>query len=356
MRQRNGDGQITCMVQKTRTVPALIDVARRAGVGAATVSRVINGGQNVSKKTLAAVQAAIQELGYHPSQAARSLKGARTRTIGLIVPSVADPFFSTAAAAIQDVARTHDTLVLLASSDNQSKREHELVTSFIQRRVDGLILAPSDHADTNLLKHAGFPVVCFDRPLPGHAAGTVLSDNAAGARLATSHLVRLGYKRILCMGGDPRLFTSRRRVQGFKTVIGRSGLPFLAELNVQDYATAQAALEPYLRGRNRIDAIFSIKNAVTVHAYQILRRAALDIPKDVALIGYDDFLLADVLEPPISVVRQPVEQIAMRAAENLFAALESGETSTAEIVLPVELVTRSSCGEAMRRSKQKTRR
>ena len=336
------------MIRKTRTLPALMDVARHAGVGAATVSRVINGGQNVSKKTLAAVQAAIEELGYHPSQAARSLRGARTRTIGLIVPDVADPFFSTAAAEIQKVARTHDTLVLVASSDNQPARERELVTSFIQRRIDGLILAPSDEADTDLLKHAGFPVVCFDRRLPGHGAATVLSDNAAGARLATTHLVRLGYKRILCIGGDPRLFTSRRRVQGFKTVIQRSGLPFLAELNVQDYATAEAALEPHLFGKDRIDAIFSIKNAVTVHAYQILRRAALAIPKDVALIGYDDFLLADVLDPPISVIRQPVAQIAICAADNLFTALDSGEVVTGETILPVDLVTRASCGEAMR--------
>lgn len=336
------------MAQTTRTLPALIDVARRAGVGAATVSRVINGGTNVSKKTLEAVQLAIQELGYHPSQAARSLKGARSRTIGLIVPDVADAFFSTAAAAIQEVARKHDTLVFLASSNNQPAREHELVTSFLRRRVDGLLLAPCDEADTDLLQHAGFPVVCFDRPLPGGTVATVLSDNAAGARLATKHLVNLGYKRILCMGGDPKLFTSKRRVSGFKTVIQRSGLPFLAELNVQDYPSAQAALEPHLYGRNRIDAIFSIKNAVTVHAYQILRRAGLSIPKDVALIGYDDFLLADVLDPPISVVRQPVEQIATFAAEKLFATLASGRGSTDQTVLPVELVTRASCGERIK--------
>ena len=340
------------MAEKVRSVPALIDVARRAGVGAATVSRVINGGQNVSEATLHRVQKAIAELGYHPSQAARSLKGARTCTIGLIVPSVADPFFSTAAAAIQNVARTHDTLVLLASSDNQPGRERDLVTSFIQRRVDGLILAPSDDADTDLLKHAGFPVVCFDRPLPRNAAPTVLSDNAAGARLATRHLVRLGYKRILCMGGDNRLFTSRRRVQGYKTVVQRSGLPYLAELNVQDYETARAALTPHLQGRERIDAIFSIKNAVTVHVYQILRSAGFAMPREIALIGYDDFELADVLEPPISVIRQPVEQIATRAAENLFAALASGSTAVHETVLPVELVTRASCGEGLRRRRQ----
>src|SRR6195952_3495750 len=142
------------MVSK-RSVPALMDVARRAGVGAATVSRVINGGQNVSSRTMAAVKKAIEELGYHPNQAARSLKGARTKTIGLIVPSVADPFFSAAAAAIQGVARSHGTLVLLAASDNMPARESEQVTTLIQRRIDGLILSPSDAADIQMLKHAG---------------------------------------------------------------------------------------------------------------------------------------------------------------------------------------------------------
>src|SRR3569623_1940736 len=115
------------MAPKVRSVPALMDVARHAGVGAATVSRVINGGQNVSNKTMAVVQKAIEELGYHPNQAARSLKGARTKTIGLIVPSVADHFFSTAAAAIQEVARAHGSLVLLAATDNLPAREREQV-------------------------------------------------------------------------------------------------------------------------------------------------------------------------------------------------------------------------------------
>src|ERR1700712_3415936 len=260
------------MVTKGRSVPALMDVARRAGVGAATVSRVINGGQNVSTKTMAAVQKAIAELGYHPNQAARSLKGARTKTIGLIVPSVADPFFSTAAAAIQDVARAHGSLVLLAASDNLPEREKEQVITLIQRRIDGLILAPSDAANIDMLEHAGFPVVCFDRPFPGNPMPTVLSDNYGGAKAATEHLVRSGYKRILCMGGDRELFTSPARVRGHRDVVRGAGLPYLAELNVQDYSSAEEAIQRHLRGDQRIDAIFSIKNAITVNVYKILRK------------------------------------------------------------------------------------
>jgi len=333
------------MVTKGRSVPALIDVARRAGVGAATVSRVINGGQNVSGKALAAVQKAIAELSYHPNQAARSLKGARTKTIGLIVPSVADPFFSAAAAAIQEVARAHGSLVLLAASDNLPAREKEQVLTLIQRRIDGLILAPSDAADPVMFKDVGFPVVCFDRPFPAHTMATVLGDNYGGAKAATEHLVRSGYKRILCMGGDSKLFTSQRRVRGHKNVVRAAGLPYLAELNVQDYASADAALRQHLEGKEPIDAIFSIKNAITVNAYKILRQRKVTIPKTVALVGYDDFELADALEPPICVVRQPVVAIATRAAELIFEALETGEQRRETVTLKVELVHRGSCGE-----------
>lgn len=295
---------------------------------------------------MAVVQNAIEELGYHPNQAARSLKGARTKTIGLIIPSVADPFFSAAAAAIQEVARAHGSLVLLAASDNLPAREREQVLTLIQRRIDGLILAPSDAADIGMFKHAGFPIICFDRPFPGQTLPTVLGDNYGGAKAATEHLVRNGFKRILCMGGDSKLFTSQRRVRGYRDVMRAANLPCLADLNVQDYASAEVALRFHLHGSDRIDAIFSIKNAITVNAYKILRQAKIDIPGSVALIGYDDFELADALEPPICVVRQPVVDIATRAAEMIFEALEKGEEKRRILTLKVELVHRGSCSES----------
>jgi LacI family transcriptional regulator len=330
------------MGKKKLSTPALRDVARLAGVGAATVSRVINGGQNVSPRTLAAVQKVIDELAYHPNQAARSLKGARTKTIGLIVPSVADPFFSTAAAAIQDVARQHGTLVLLAASENQHTREREQITTLIQRRIDGLILTPSEAAAPDMLRHAGFPVVCFDRPFPGDPLPAVLSDNYGGAKAATEYLVKLGYKRILCLAGDPKLFTSQRRVRGHRDVIRAANLPYLAKLEVQDAAGVAAALTPYLSGKERVDAIFCIKNAITVEAYKLLHRAGVAIPHKMALLGFDDFDLADTLDPPITVVRQPIEAMATKAAELLFEALEKHGINRSPVTLKVELIERGS--------------
>jgi LacI family transcriptional regulator len=331
------------MISKNRSVPALIDVARKAGVSASTVSRVINGGKNVSPRTLAAVTSAIGKLRYYPSHAARSLKGTGTKTIGLIVPSVANPFFSSAAGAVQQVANAHGCVVLLAASNNNPHEEREQIVTFIQRRIDGLILVPSHAADASLLEHAGFPTVCFDQPIKGSSISTVLADNYGGAKAATERLVKQGYKRILCIGEDPLLFTSQERFRAHRNVIRKAGLPYMVEQNVRDYASAEAALLPHLNGAKPIDAIFSTKNSTTIYVYYILHRLGFPIPQSVALVGYDDFRLADALDPPISVVRQPVEEIATQAAERLFQQMETGIQSQITVKLNVELVIRASC-------------
>jgi LacI family transcriptional regulator len=255
---------------------------------------------------------------------------------------VADPFFSTAAAAIQDVARKHGTLVLLAASDNQHAREREQIITFIQRRIDGLILTPSEAAVPDMLRDAGFPVVCFDRPLPGDSLPSVLSDNYGGAKAATEYLVSRGYRRILCLAGDPTLFTSQRRVRGHRDVIRAAGLPYLASLDIQDAEGVATAVTPFLKGKNRIDAIFCIKNALTVEVYKLLRKAGIPLPEKMALLGFDDFDLADTLEPAITVIRQPIEAMATRAAEILFESLEKGERKQGVVTLKVDLIQRGS--------------
>lgn len=332
------------MFKKPRSVAALQDVARRAGVGAATVSRVINGGLNVSPATFAAVSAVIRELGYQPNHAARSLKGAKTKTIGLVIPSVADPFFSSAAAAIEDVAHTHGSLVLLATSNNDPAHEREQMTTLIRRRVDGLILVPSGDTDRSLFEQAGFPAICLDRPIKGKPIATVLGDNYGGAKTATEHLVEHGYKRILCLGGDSTLFTSKKRFEGHREVIRKAGLVYLADFHVQDYDSAESAVLAHIKGKTPVDAIFTTKNLTTVYVYKILRKLGLKIPGDVALLGYDDFDLADALDPPISVIRQPVTQLATAAAELLFQQMEMGVDSQGLVMMDVELVRRQSCG------------
>jgi len=325
------------------SAPALADVARIAGVGSGTVSRVINGGKNVSPKTLARVRAVMEELGYQPSFAARTLKGAPTNTIGLIVPTVAAPFFSSAAAAIQEVASQHGVLVLLASSENDARKEEQEVSALIQRRVDGLIIAPSADSAPALVKKVTFPVVCFDRPIRHAGLTTVMADNYGGARVATEHLVDRGYKRILCVGGYGGLMTSQKRFEAHKDVVQQAGLPYLAETQAEDFISTQSAILRHVRGSERIDAIFSTKNTTTVYIYKILKELGIRIPGQIGLIGFDDFDLAEVLEPSISVVRQPITRMATRAAEILFEEMNDPKSAHQNITLDVELVLRGSC-------------
>jgi LacI family transcriptional regulator len=325
------------------SAPALADVARIAKVGSGTVSRVINGGKNVSPKTLARVRAVMKELGYEPSLTAQALKGAPSNTIGLIFPTVADPFFSSAAAAIQEVAGQHGTLVLLAASENDARKEEQEVSALIRRRVDGLILAPAPGSRRSLIENAPFPVVCFDRPIPDASLTTVMADNYGGARAATEHLVDRGYKRILCVGGYGGLMTSQKRFQAHKDVVRRAGLPYFAELEAEDFVSTQSAILRHIRGSERVDAIFSTKNTTTVYIYKILKDLGIRVPGQIGLIGFDDFELADVLDPPISVVRQPIARIASRSAELLFEEMANRKPSNAITTLDVELVLRGSC-------------
>lgn len=328
---------------KKASAPALADVARLAGVGSGTVSRVINGGKNVSPKTLARVHAVMRELGYQPSYAARALKGAPSNTIGLIVPTVADPFFSSAAAAIEEVAGHHDTLVLLAASGNDPRKEERELNALIRRGVDGLILAPSGGSTPALVENAPFPVVCFDRPIQNAALTAVTADNYAGARAATEYLIDRGYKKILCVGGYGRLLTSQTRFKAHKDAVVEAGLPYLAELEAEDLTSTQSAVLRHVLGADRVDAIFSTKNTTTIYVYKCLKDLGIKIPGQIGIVGFDDFDLADVLDPPISVVRQPITRIATRAAELLFEEMSTQKTLKQTIKFDVELVLRGSC-------------
>src|SRR5579862_7381143 len=190
---------------KKSTPPTLSEVARKAGVGTTTVSRVINGGDRVSPKTLAQVRRVIDELGYRPNQAARVLKGDRTKTIGISIPSIADPFFSNCAEAAQAVARANDSLLIVTATQNDPHTEIENLNVLIGHRVDGLLIAPANsrsQALCDLVSRLSIPIVALDRPIFNASVSSVLTDNFKGARSATEHLIEHGYERIACLTGE----------------------------------------------------------------------------------------------------------------------------------------------------------
>jgi LacI family transcriptional regulator len=340
---------------KKSTHPTLSEVAAIAGVGTTTVSRVINGGKRVDPKTLARVQSAIEALGYMPNQAARSLKGHRTRTIGLIIPSIADPFFASCAEAAQAVARANDSLLIVTTTQNDPDTELESVNVLMSHRADGLIIAPSDSDSVelrNALIRTGVPVVAMDRPLSGSSIPSVVADNFVGAYSATRHLIEHGYKRIACVTGEPNLYTIRERIGGYRQAVTSSGLPIILETSVTDYRSAERAVEGLLAGPERPNAFLTLKNSTTIYVFEVLQKLHFAIPDSVALLGYDDFELAEAVRPSISVVQQPIAEIGRDAAELLFEVLfrqnKNGrpvETAYAkQVQLGTLLVRRSSCG------------
>ena len=330
----------------------LSEVARKAGVGTTTVSRVINGGQGVDPTTLERVQRAIRTLGYMPNQAARILKGDRTRAIGFVIPSIADPFFASCAEAAQAVARKNDSLLIVLTTQNDAKAEMEAVQVLMRHRVDGFVIAPSDSDNAplrDLVRRIPVPVVALDRPIKGSRACAVLADNFKGAEMATRHLIEHGYKRIACLTGEPNLYTIQERIRGYRETMEAARMECLIDTSVIDHETAAKALQQGLfRGKKAPDAIFTLKNSATIAIFEVLQKHKVAVPKKVALLGYDDFQLAETVRPSISVIEQPIQELGRIAAECLFERLLGAKSDSAmcpkETVLKTRLVRRSSCG------------
>lgn len=340
---------------KNNAHPTLSQVARKAGVGTTTVSRVINGGDRVSPKTLAHVRRVIEALGYMPNQAARTLKGHRTKTIGLVIPSIADPFFSSCAEAAQAVARSNDSLLIVTATANDPRNELDNLKVLIRHRVDGLIIVPADsqgHALRDLLNRLAMPVVAIDRPVGNSSITSVVADNLKGAITATQHLIDHGYKRIVCLTGESTLYTIRERMNGYRKAIEAAHLTPIFDTSVKDYESAEAAIKKMLDGANPPDAIFALKNSTTIYAFEALQRLNVAVPQSIALLGFDDFELASTVRPSISVIHQPVEEIGRRAAEILFEQLSdehrpapsAASNPARQIKLKTHLIQRSSCG------------
>jgi LacI family transcriptional regulator len=341
-------------MKKKNTPPTLRQVARTAGVGTTTVSRVINGGDRVSPETLAKVKRVIEALGYMPNQAARVLKGDRTKTIGLIVPSIADPFFSSCAEAAQSVARANDSLLIVTATQNDLKNEIENVNVLVRHRVDGLIIAAGNSRSQSLrhlLDRLSMPIVAIDRPISDSNIPFVVTDNFAAAKSAVRHLIEHGRRNIACLTGETELFTIQERERGYNAAIKRAGLPNVMITSIHDYDSALRSIKRLLASTHPPDALFTLKNSTTIYAFEVLQKLGIQVPDSIALLGFDDFELASTVRPSISVVQQPVEDIGRVAAELLFEQLfgngsrsSSSKETARQSTLKSCLIRRRSCG------------
>lgn len=315
------------------------DVAAAAGVALKTVSRVVNDEPGVNAATAERVRTAIERLGYSRNESARVLRQGRTSSIGLVIEDVGDPFYSGVSRAVEEVAIKHGSLVLSGSSGEEPSREKELVLTFCTRRVDGLIVVPAgrDHSYLRAELDAGTPAVFVDRPAgPELDVDTVLCDNAGGARLAVEHLLAHGHRRVAFLGDSPGIFTAAERERGYREALGDLVDERLISMAQPTLEGMRGVLDRLTGMDDPPTALFTGNGRCTVTALRALGG------RRIALIGFDDFELADLLTPGVSVVAQDPAGLGRVAAELLFRRIAGDAGPVERIMQPVRLIARGS--------------
>lgn len=326
-------------------VAKIVDVAQIAGVSSATVSRHL-AGQRV--RQAAAVQAAIDALDFRPSEVARSLKSGMTRSVGVVVPDVSNPFFAAVVKGIEAASRRAALNIFLSNTDESVERERELLSGLVGR-VDGVILAPAreDSDNTGELQRAGVPIVLLDRCLRGSVdLDCVLVDNQGGAAQAVGHLVGLGHERVGFISGPLDTTPGRGRHDGFLAAIEAAGLepdPALVQMGDFKQDSGYQATLRLLGLSLPPTAIFSANNLMSMGALHALHHMAVRVPDELSFIGFDDLELGELLVPPLSAISRPmVEQgtLAMRLLRNRIDGEKNREPR--HIVLDTRLTVRGS--------------
>ena len=319
--------------------PTLADVARAAGVSLTTVSRVLNNRGYLSQATKDRVAAAIKELGYRPNQLARALHGKSTRTIGVIVPTVALPFFGELAAELEDALAVHDYRILVCNSMGRADREREYLDLLVSHRVDGIV-SGAHNEDLSEYGAIRMPLVAVDRDL-SPAIPNVRCANEEGGRAATGHPLERGARR-------PALLTSRagahnRREAGYRGAVARAGVePVVLTVDFHTPAPLRAAavadrLDPVA---DRVDAVFATDDLSAAEVLEWARGRGLRVPEDFKVVGFDGTLAVRRALPGLTTVRQPIAAIAREAVASLVAQIEAaaaGEDPRAALERLVEL-------------------
>jgi LacI family transcriptional regulator len=332
--------------KKTPQRSTMRDVAALADVSIKTVSRVINGEKYISPTVASRVQEAIQRLNYRHNMVASQLRaGARSSAIGVILVDMSNPFSSTVFRAIEDAFREKGVAVLSASTDEKAQRESDAVHAFSMRRVDGLIIMPASHDQSYLQPEiaAGMHVVIIDRP-PGFLnVDSVVSENRSGARTAVEHLIANGHRRIALIGDWSEVATARLRFDGYAEALSRHGVDIDPAIVRQGFATtdlAEQTTNALFNSDNPPSALFVSQNALCLPAIRALR--ALGLQNEIAVVAFDGFEGADLLEPGLTVMTQDPIRMGHAAAHILMRRLAGDASPPKNEVLPMSFIIRGS--------------
>ncbi|MFD8914142.1 LacI family DNA-binding transcriptional regulator [Streptomyces sp. NPDC059575] len=363
-------------------MPTMADVARRAGVSVATVSHVLNDTRPVLPHTRQAVLDAVDALGYTPNTLARSLVTSRTRSIGLAVSAISNPYFTEILQGVEAAALAEGYSLLIADPHDDPEHELKVVQLLHERRVDGMIVAPSARPDELVayLRRQAVPTVFLDRVITpdddgsdsgsGEGDGEVAERPAGPARDGqltsqaggfdqvcaensepmaglVTHLAGLGHRRIGLIAGLPGLSTTSERITGYRRGLAAAGLPYDADLVVSgssESAAAEHATADLLSRPAAPTALVTANNAMTIGTLRALRERGLSVPGDIALCSFDDFAWADLFSPRLTAVAQPSREMGARAVQVLLDRLAAPDRPTRTVRLPCAFVHRTSCG------------
>ena len=329
------------------------DVARKAGVSPATVSRVVGNYGYASQESRKKVMAAIRELDYRPNAIARSLVKKTTGVIGMVVTDIQNPFFACLVRGVEQAIWQKGYALFLANTDEDVSREQAILTILEEKQVDGVILVPASSEKTRHLCNfadLGIPFVLLDRSARGINVDTVLVDNENGAYQAVSHLIGLSHRRIGVIIDNLDITTNIERMAGYRRALIEARLPVEEDLIRSCQFTEQSAFEICAR-MFKTDkpptALFTANNFMTIGALRAIHVVGLRVPEDIAIVGFDDLESSQICWPGLTVVAQPTHAMGIMAAERLLARISKQPSLPMEIRMQTEFIIRQSCGYAM---------
>ncbi|MGO8685695.1 MAG: LacI family DNA-binding transcriptional regulator [Candidatus Dormibacteria bacterium] len=320
------------------------DIARLAGVSAATVSRVISGSRPVTPELRRRVLAVAERFDYQPSELARNLRRGRAATVGVIVSDIQNPHFATLVGAIEDALYTRDARVLFCNSGEDSAKQSSYLEVMAAERVMGVVISPTAAGDPAVarLMDRGTPVVAIDRPVDDPRADLVVSDNAAATAAGTRLLLETGRRHIGWVGGREGVWTTTERLVGYRTAMLEAGLEPITAMREFSVEMGFRATETMLDEHPELDGLVIANNQMTIGALQAMRDRGIRIPDQLGVVAFDDPPWANLVEPPLTTIAQPIKAIADAAVEQLFRRLADRTMAPQRITLECRLQIRES--------------
>lgn len=324
------------------------DIAKASGYSTTTVSRVLNDKSvnfRIASKTQEKIKKIAKELNYTPNEHARNLRTGKSQSIALIVPSLKNPFFAEIASVINMEARKSDYVTFIGDSNDNISIEKEEVKHFFARNIDGLIIVPcsNEFEHLNYLKNKGIPLICIDRYFNEQNICYVSSDNYNGSFTATKHLIDHGHTKIACIQGVRNSVPNEERVKGFIDAIKNYGIStYIVTGDAFSEQNGYLETKLLLQNKDKPTAIFAFSNTIAMGSIRALKEENIRIPDDISLITFDENPYLDYIDPPLTRVSQPIEEICKIAVKILISRIQEHDEMTKRVLLKTNLIVKSS--------------